>query len=319
MRLTSRMAVVLPHPDGPTSTQISPAGTLKLRSRSPVVLHRGSAWRHATNSTSRRLRPSGCRTAPRLGRCVRWTREEVPGADRRGRMPTGQEPDRPPGGPPRAPRPRARRRAARAARRAASAAGDEPVGEPGVLRQQRAVQVGADRRRRARRPRSPTRRCCRGRAGPCPAAARRRRGACGRRGSRSPASTAGVAPASSTSIATLPMRRGPVHADGAQVDEPDARGPPRRRTRRRGRGAGSRRRPRGRACRRRPRRAARRAWSRRGPARTATGRGPGRRRGRRGRARPGRSASPRPAAVTSKPIPRHSQRRSSSSRLPRSA
>jgi hypothetical protein len=27
MRLTMRIAVVLPHPDGPTSTQISPAGT----------------------------------------------------------------------------------------------------------------------------------------------------------------------------------------------------------------------------------------------------------------------------------------------------
>ena len=32
MRLTRRMAVVLPQPDGPTSTQISPAGTSKLRS-----------------------------------------------------------------------------------------------------------------------------------------------------------------------------------------------------------------------------------------------------------------------------------------------
>ena len=28
MRLTIRMAVVLPHPDGPTSTQISPDGTV---------------------------------------------------------------------------------------------------------------------------------------------------------------------------------------------------------------------------------------------------------------------------------------------------
>jgi hypothetical protein len=32
IRLTSRIAVVLPHPDGPTSTQISPASTVKLRS-----------------------------------------------------------------------------------------------------------------------------------------------------------------------------------------------------------------------------------------------------------------------------------------------
>jgi hypothetical protein len=28
IRLTIRMAVVFPHPDGPTSTQISPAGTV---------------------------------------------------------------------------------------------------------------------------------------------------------------------------------------------------------------------------------------------------------------------------------------------------
>src|SRR5579875_768722 len=32
MRLTSRIAVVLPHPDGPTSTHTSPAGTVKDRS-----------------------------------------------------------------------------------------------------------------------------------------------------------------------------------------------------------------------------------------------------------------------------------------------
>src|SRR3954451_22677856 len=31
-RLTIRIAVVLPQPDGPTSTQISPAGTSRLRS-----------------------------------------------------------------------------------------------------------------------------------------------------------------------------------------------------------------------------------------------------------------------------------------------
>ena len=31
IRLTIRMAVVLPHPDGPTSTQISPAGTSSVR------------------------------------------------------------------------------------------------------------------------------------------------------------------------------------------------------------------------------------------------------------------------------------------------
>ena len=31
MRLTIRIAVVLPQPDGPTSTQISPAGTVSVR------------------------------------------------------------------------------------------------------------------------------------------------------------------------------------------------------------------------------------------------------------------------------------------------
>jgi len=32
MRFTSRIAVVLPQPEGPTSTQISPAGTVSERS-----------------------------------------------------------------------------------------------------------------------------------------------------------------------------------------------------------------------------------------------------------------------------------------------
>src|SRR4051812_41106064 len=39
IRLTSRIAVVFPQPDGPTRTQTSPAGTVKLRS--PIA---GSAW-----------------------------------------------------------------------------------------------------------------------------------------------------------------------------------------------------------------------------------------------------------------------------------
>jgi hypothetical protein len=33
MRLTIRIAVVFPHPDGPTSTQMSPAGTSKESDR----------------------------------------------------------------------------------------------------------------------------------------------------------------------------------------------------------------------------------------------------------------------------------------------
>ena len=39
MRFTSLSAVVLPQPDGPTSTQISPAGTVSEKSPSA-----GSAW-----------------------------------------------------------------------------------------------------------------------------------------------------------------------------------------------------------------------------------------------------------------------------------
>ena len=39
VRLTIRIAVVLPQPDGPTSTQISPAGTSSDRSRTA-----GSLW-----------------------------------------------------------------------------------------------------------------------------------------------------------------------------------------------------------------------------------------------------------------------------------
>ena len=39
IRFTSRSAVVLPQPDGPTSTQISPAGTSSERSSIA-----GSAW-----------------------------------------------------------------------------------------------------------------------------------------------------------------------------------------------------------------------------------------------------------------------------------
>ena len=53
--------------------------------------------------------------------------------------------------------------------------------------------------------------------------------------------------------------------------------------------------------------------------RTASGRDPGPRRCRRGRLRRDPSCSPRPLALSEKPIPRQLQRRSSSSRLPRSA
>ena len=136
---------------------------------------------------------------------------------------------------------------------------DQPVGEPGVLGQQRPVQVGADHVAVRARPRARRRRCCRGPRARGRAAVRRpevRAPAVvlesGEHAARSPGS-------SSTSIATLPISRGPSRADRAQVDQADARAASRRRARRSGRAADSRRRRRG-SRRRGPRpRAARRA------------------------------------------------------------
>ena len=51
MRLTIRMAVVLPHPEGPTRTQMSPAGTSRERRvHRRLGRHPGSAWSRARNS-----------------------------------------------------------------------------------------------------------------------------------------------------------------------------------------------------------------------------------------------------------------------------
>src|SRR3954454_9140330 len=51
IRLTSRIAVVLPQPDGPTSTQTSPAGTVKLRSPIAGASCPGYRLDTLTNST----------------------------------------------------------------------------------------------------------------------------------------------------------------------------------------------------------------------------------------------------------------------------
>ena len=197
---------------------------------------------------------------------------------------------------------------------------DQPVGEPRVLRQQRAVQVGADdgpadHALDAGRARVAVARAARGPSG-CSAAPRYVRPPW----FSNPASTRGPSrPGSSTSIATLPISRGPssrtvrrstspmpghllvaelvgvaeqlvAAADGEDRAAVGGRGVQRVALARR-----------------------------RGPARRAAGRGPGRRRGRRGRGHRGSTSSPRLAGWTSKPIPRHAQRRSSSRMLPRSA
>ena len=142
MRLTSRIAVVLPQPDGPTSTQISPAGTSKLRSldrraRPPVV-----ALGDVAELERRRLWVRGRPLV--LGGVFGWSpRGAAPVARNR---PGSYRSD---------PRPARRARSACAAPSSASssgasgssspsAVGDQPVGEPRVLGQQRAVEVGAD-------------------------------------------------------------------------------------------------------------------------------------------------------------------------------
>ena len=45
IRLTIRIAVVLPQPDGPTRTQISPAGTVRLRPSTAARVSAGIALR----------------------------------------------------------------------------------------------------------------------------------------------------------------------------------------------------------------------------------------------------------------------------------
>ena len=124
-----------------------------------------------------------------------------------------------------------------------SAVRDQPVGEPDVLGQQRAVQIGADHvagagaldavdavvavaaGARGRAARAPGPRCVRPPwfSKPASTAARRRR--------------------ASTSIATLPIRRGPSERTVRSVQQPDARQRLARPARSSARAAGSRRRP----------------------------------------------------------------------------
>ena len=66
MRLTIRIAVVLPQPDGPTSTQISPDGHLQRQAVDSRLGLAGVAawWRRGTRASL----PPGVPTAPRCGR-----------------------------------------------------------------------------------------------------------------------------------------------------------------------------------------------------------------------------------------------------------
>ena len=197
--------------------------------------------------------------------------------------------------------------------------GDQPVGEPGVLGKQRAVQVGADHVARARRPRVRRRRCCRGPSARA-RAARRRPEEC------APAVVleAGEHAAATAGRRARPRSRrcrsaaGPSRADRVQVDQADA-----------GQRLGAQlvgvaeqlvaaaHGEDHRAAARRPR-AARRACARRGRARTASGRGPGRRRCSRCRRRRDQRLAEARGGSRSR-CPRHWQRRSSMIRLPRSA
>ena len=260
MRLTIRMAVVLPQPDGPTRTQISPAGTSRReRVDRGLARRRGSAW---SRRGTRARPPAGARTAPRTGRWSVWSQRRSLGGGRERAYRAGYH-----------------RPAARRARRVRG------VLERVVERRQRPRAGPARWRSASRRTRRSW--AAAGRADRCRSRAPRatpskpdapvlpwprstRPSGCSPAPEvRAPAvvleageDARAVEPGSSTSIATLPISRGPSSRTVSQVDEPDARDRARRRARRRGRAAGSRRRRRGstRAARRR-RRAARRAWS----------------------------------------------------------
>ena len=253
MRLTIRMAVVLPQPEGPTRTQISPGRDLE---REGVDRRLGRRPRSASSRRGTRGARLGWRTAPRTGRC-RMRSQRSPWAGRGeliGRTQTGRATSR---------RVRrvlqARRRGGSSCVARCSRAMSQSANQA-FFGQQRAVQVGADDAVARGRPRSPSRRCCRARAGRGRAGARRARGACGRRGSRSPPARA--APPARARPRSRRCRSAAARPRGRSAGRRGrARGSPRRRARRRGRGAGSRRRCRGRARRRPPRRAARRAWS----------------------------------------------------------
>ena len=158
---------------------------------------------------------------------------------------------------------------------------DQPVAQPGVLRQQRPVDVGPDHVAGARALQAAARRRCRARAGRGRAAPVRRPGECGRRGFRSRRSRR----PSTLAHAMLPISRGPVAANGAHIEQSDSRDRAPRRSRRSARAAGSRRRRRARRRRAPRRHAVPPPCARRRSRRSGAGRRPGRRRCSRGRAR----------------------------------
>ena len=156
IRLTIRIAVVLPQPDGPRARRSRPQGPRSSGRRWRARAARGSAWRRGRTQPWRRLPPTSRTTAPLDGRCVRRTRETATGrgtgaGGRIYRLRSGT------GGAARGrvgrvlePVVERRQRSVEAERRL-----HEPVREPGVLRQQRAVEVGPDDGAVARRPRTP--------------------------------------------------------------------------------------------------------------------------------------------------------------------
>ena len=168
-------------------------------------------------------------------------------------------------------------------------AGEQPVGQRGVARQQRAVQIGADRRVRRGSPRSPRRRRSRALRGRARGRSRRGRAASGPAWFSNPATVVGI-PSSSTSSSTSPISRfSPATVSSGKSPRPAA-------TSRRGRGsraraAGSRRRPREARSPSRPPIGERRLAAR-GRARRAPARDPGHRRRRRGRMPPARAGHP---------------------------
>src|SRR2546423_571544 len=114
MRLTIRMAVVLPHPEGPTRTQISPAGTVRDRWSTALRSapgYRLTASRNSSSAGSKTRNPRRSQSRGRSGLGVGGVLEGV---------------------------------VERLERVEAEGRGDEPVGEPGVLGQQRAVEIRAD-------------------------------------------------------------------------------------------------------------------------------------------------------------------------------
>src|SRR3954469_15409199 len=135
MRLTIRMAVVLPHPDGPTRAAMSPSGAPRETAStagSVAPAYRLVAARNSRGSAGVADDPSDWAVSDAVTEDP-WAGE---GASLSASTQTGRSASL-----------RVRRVLQRVVERfgpRAGAPGDEPVGEPGVLRQQRAVQVRAD-------------------------------------------------------------------------------------------------------------------------------------------------------------------------------